>query len=260
MGALLTTALAAFVGQGVAFFSVVGLVWLVTRRWCAPRLAGRRVPVRGRAFDRAQLVHEVKHSVVTLVVGGVFAGAVGGLEAAGWAQLPAGLGPGGAWGAALTIIGLVLGNDLWFYGVHRLLHTPWFFKHIHSVHHRSVDVNPFTAYSFHAVEAALLTAWLVPVALLVPLPAVALGVVQGIGFANNLMAHLGYELLPAWWLRAPGLRWSNTATFHSLHHTRHRGNFGLFTRLWDRLFGTEINDYEEVFARAHGQDPGRPQA
>lgn len=259
MGGLLTTAVAAFLGQSAAFFGVVGLIWLLTWRWGARRLAGRRVPVRGKAFDRAQLIHELKHSVVTLLVGGGLAVALGGLEVAGFARLSGGLGPGGAWGAALTVVGLVLGNDLWFYGVHRMLHTPWLFKHVHCVHHRSVDVNPFTSYSFHAVEAALLTAWLVPVALVLPLPAPVLGLVQGIGFANNLMAHLGYELLPAWWLRAPGLRWTNTATFHSLHHTRHRGNFGLFTRLWDRLFGTELEGYAEAFAQAHRQDPGHPQ-
>jgi sterol desaturase/sphingolipid hydroxylase (fatty acid hydroxylase superfamily) len=75
----------------------------------------------------------------------------------------------------------------------------------------------------------------------------ALAALQVIGLANNVMAHLGYEFLPAWLLRVPLLRWTNTATFHSLHHTRSRGNFGLHTRLWDRLFGTEIADYERVF-------------
>ena len=47
---------------------------------------------------------------------------------------------------------------------------------------------------------------------------------------------------------------TNTATFHSLHHTRSRGNFGLHTRLWDRLFGTEIADYERVFVERGGAE------
>jgi 3-ketosteroid 9alpha-monooxygenase subunit B len=45
----------------------------------------------------------------------------------------------------------------------------------------------------------------------------------------------------------PGLRWINTATFHSLHHTGFHGNYGLFTRVWDRLFGTELPGYERAF-------------
>lgn len=57
---------------------------------------------------------------------------------------------------------LLLFNDLWFYGVHRLLHRPFLFKHIHSTHHRSRHVTPLSSYSFHVAEAMLVTAWLVP--------------------------------------------------------------------------------------------------
>ena len=141
--------------------------------------------------------------------------------------------------------------DLWFYSVHRALHTPWLFKHVHAVHHRSVDVNPFSSYSFHVVEGALLGGWVIPAALLLPLPIPTLVAAHVVGTFNNVMAHLGYELLPAWWIRAPLLRWSNTATFHSLHHTQYKGNYGLFTRLWDRLFGTELPTYEAAFVEAH---------
>jgi lathosterol oxidase len=96
---------------------------------------------------------------------------------------------------------------------------------------------------------------------LLPIPMAALAALQVIGLANNVMAHLGYEFLPAWLLRVPLLRWTNTATFHSLHHTRSRGNFGLHTRLWDRLFGTEIADYERVFVeRSRGIAAASPRA
>jgi Delta7-sterol 5-desaturase len=43
------------------------------------------------------------------------------------------------------------------------------------------------------------------------------------------------------------LRWINTSTFHNLHHTSSRGNYGLMFRLWDRLLGTELPDYEKRF-------------
>ena len=66
-----------------------------------------------------------------------------------------------------------------------------------------------------------------------------LGVLQAIGLANNVMSHLGYELLPRWLLRVPLLRWVNTSTFHNLHHTSLRGNYALMFRGWDRLLGTQ---------------------
>jgi sterol desaturase/sphingolipid hydroxylase (fatty acid hydroxylase superfamily) len=43
----------------------------------------------------------------------------------------------------------------------------------------------------------------------------------------------------------------NTSTFHNLHHTSLKGNYGLMTRMWDRLLDTEIEHYEATFhARA----------
>lgn len=240
-----------FVGQSVSFVAVVSLVFWLTWRWGAARLAGRRIQGRGRPFDGAQLRHELLNTLAVLAVGAVQGLAISALHTRGLTTLTEGLGAGGLLGAAAMLVGLIVFNDLWFYTIHRALHTPWLFKHVHSVHHRSVDVNPFSSYSFHVVEGALLGGWIIPAALFVPLPMPVLVAAHVVGTTNNLMAHLGYELLPVWWTRAPLLRWSNTATFHSLHHTQYKGNYGLFTRLWDRLFGTELSGYEAAFAAAH---------
>ena len=233
-----------FVTQAVAYFAVVGTVFLVVWHWGRERFATSRIP-GPRRVDAKQIRREIGHTLVTLLAGLTSAGAVIGLQAAGLAKLSDA--PASGWTIAAWVAAAMLVNDAWFYGWHRLLHHPKLFRHIHVVHHKSVDVNPFTSYSFHAVEAVLLGVWIVPAALLLPIPMAAIGLLQVIGLANNVMAHLGYEFLPAWLLRVPLLRWTNTATFHSLHHARSRGNFGLHTRLWDRLFGTEIADYEQVF-------------
>ncbi len=238
-----------FTAQAVGFFAVAFSLFGLTRgtAW----LARWRIEPGARRLTRAQVIHEVLHSLVALALGTGLALAVNALREGRALDLPDTLGSGGVVGAMLTVIALVAFNDLWFYGIHRLLHTPWLYRHVHAVHHRSVDVSPLSAYSFHGVEALALTAWVVPVLPLVPVPLPVLATVQVLGTTNNLMAHLGFELLPAWWLRVPGLRWSNTATFHSLHHTRFRGNYGLFTRVWDHLFGTALDGYEEAFAAAH---------
>ena len=240
--------LTAYVGQALGNLALFGLVYLVTRRWAARWLSGRRIPTRGQV-DRAQLWHELRYTLGTFAIGTAQVVAVQALQARGWTRLGVEAGLLGNLGA---FVGLILFNDLWFYGVHRLLHHPRLYKHIHAVHHRSVDVNPFSSYSFHVIEALLLTGWLLPALLVVPLPLPALMAAQVAGLANNLMAHLGYELLPRGWLRLPVLSWSNSATFHSLHHNFFKGNYGLFTRLWDRLFGTELPGYEEAFARTPG--------
>ena len=89
--------------------------------------------------------------------------------------------------------------------------------------------------------------WVLPVVLLVPIYLPMLGVLQGIGLANNEMSHLGYEFLPRWLLRVPLVRWMNTSTFHNLHHTSLHGNYALMFRFWDHLFGTEVPSYEQRF-------------
>jgi sterol desaturase/sphingolipid hydroxylase (fatty acid hydroxylase superfamily) len=245
-----------FAAQAVGYFVLVGTVYLLVWRWGRDRLRPARIP-GPRRVDARQIRREVGHTFVTLLAGTASAGAVLGLHAAGLAKLSDA--PISPLVAVAWVIAGVLFNDAWFYGWHRLLHHPRLFRHIHVVHHRSVDVNPFTSYSFHAVEAVLLGAWIVPAVVFLPVPRVSLLVLQAIGLANNVMSHLGYELLPAWLLKVPVLRWTNTATFHSLHHTRSRGNFGLHTRLWDRLFGTEIADYERVFVdRGTAPAPARP--
>lgn len=58
----------AFVGQAVAYFSVVGLVWLLVWKVFAGRLASRKVPTP-RPSNREQLIHEVKYSLSTLAFG-----------------------------------------------------------------------------------------------------------------------------------------------------------------------------------------------
>lgn len=244
-----------FFTQALGYFAVVGAVYLVVWRWGRERFRASRVPAPNRV-DGRQIRREIGHTLGTLVAGTGSAGAVIALHAAGLTRLtdaPASPVVIVAW----TLAGLAF-NDAWFYGWHRLLHHPRLFRHVHAVHHQSIDVNPFTSYSFHVVEAFLLGIWIVPAALLLPVPMTALGVLQGIGLANNVMAHLGYEFLPRWILRVPLLRWTNTATFHSLHHTRSRGNFGLHSRIWDRLFGTELPEYEQVFLERAGA--ARPSA
>ncbi|MCK6522031.1 sterol desaturase family protein [Myxococcota bacterium] len=250
--------IAASLGQAFSFLAVVSLVFVVIWRWGAKRLEGRRIRTKGRPFDGAQLRHELVNTGAVLLVGTAQGALISALYDRGLTTLTMDLGALG-WGGALALtVGLVLFNDLWFYAVHRTLHTPWLFKHVHSVHHRSVDVNPFTSYSFHVVEGALLGAWVIPALLFVPMPMPVLMAAHVIGTTNNLMAHLGYELLPAWWTRAPLLRWSNTATFHSLHHGQLKGNYGLFTRTWDRLLGTELPSYEQAFAAATASGAPRP--
>lgn len=243
--------LQAFVSQAAGYFAVAGLLYFLVWKLGERRFQPRRIQEKKR-FNRRQLTFEVKNTLVTLAMGTTTAIAISLLYAKGWTKLttdPRTLG----WP---TIVGsfvlLLVLNDAWFYGWHRLFHHPKLFRYIHVVHHKSVDVNPFSSYSFHVLEGFILGAWVIPTVLCVPMYLPMLGVLQVVGLANNMMSHLGYEFLPSWLLRVPVLRWMNSATFHSMHHAEFHGNYSLMFRWLDRLFGTELRNYEQTFTERAG--------
>ncbi len=235
-----------FVAQAGAYFAVVGLLFLIVWKWGEERFRGARIQGK-RRLSRKQLAFEVRHTLVTLMLGTATAVGVSLLYASGSTKLTTDADALGWPTIVATFVALLVLNDAWFYGWHRLLHHPRLFRYVHAVHHKSVDVNPFSSYSFHAVEAVILGAWVLPTVLVVPLYLPMLGALQAVGLANNVMSHLGYEFLPRWLLRVPGLRWINTSTFHNLHHTALRGNYALMFRWWDRWLGTEVPSYEQTF-------------
>lgn len=242
----LTMFLQGFAGQALGYFMVAGLLFLGLWRWGETRFLGARIQARKRV-DRKQIAFEIRHTLVVLLIGTGTAVTVSLLYAGGHTRLSTDATSIGWPMIIATFVALVVFSDAWFYFWHRLLHHPRLFRHVHAVHHKSVDVNPFSSYSFHWFEGFILGAWVVPVVLVVPIYLPMLGVLQGIGMANNLMSHLGYEFLPRWLLRVPVLRWMNTSTFHNLHHTAFHGNYGLMFRFWDRMLGTELDNYEARF-------------
>jgi sterol desaturase/sphingolipid hydroxylase (fatty acid hydroxylase superfamily) len=240
--------LGSFATQVVGYFAVVGLLFGVFWVWGERAFARRRVQ-KSKRFTPKQLGHELRYTLVTFIAGTGSVGAIMALRARGMSSLVERVEatPMGALTVLAWVAGIVVFNDAWFYGWHRLLHTPALFRRVHAIHHKSVDVNPFSSYSFHLFEAFILGAWVVPAAMVLPIPMPALALVQVVGLLNNVNSHLGYELLPAWWLRVPLLSWSASATYHNLHHQRLNGNYGLFFRFWDRALGTELTGYEEAF-------------
>jgi sterol desaturase/sphingolipid hydroxylase (fatty acid hydroxylase superfamily) len=217
------------------------LVWFVFRA----RLDHRKVQERQRA-DAAQWRREVTWSLVSQLVFGVTAVVVGVVVQVGlggplvdlssWTS-PVGVG-------ALVLAG-VLVDDAFFYWSHRALHTPRLYRRFHLTHHRSVDVNPLTSFSFHPVEAAVNAAPLTVAAALFGLHPTVIVLWGYLSLVNNLLGHLGFEWMPRWAQQSPVLRWKTPSSHHNLHHERVRGNYGLYFTFWDRIGGTEFSDYDD---------------
>lgn len=155
----------------------------------------------------------------------------------------------------------IIFHDAYFYWTHRVIHHPKLYKLFHLTHHRSHSPTPFTAYSFHPLEAAVNYAF-VPVALLfIPTHGQALYIVLTIMIFKNALGHCGYEVFPRQWAKLPVLGWLTTVTHHDMHHERGTGNYGLYFTWWDRWMGTEHANYldrlDEQEARARAMKAAR---
>ncbi len=132
-------------------------------------------------------------------------------------------------------------HDAYFYFTHRLLHIPFLLKYVHVVHHKSTNPSPWTAYAFHPIEA-LIMAFVVPFyTFIFDIHITAFALFMLIQISMNVYAHSGFELLPNWLKNSSLGKLISSSTHHNLHHKSFKGNYGLYTLIWDKLFKTMSN-------------------
>ena len=133
----------------------------------------------------------------------------------------------------LALILLPIWSAFHFYWVHRLLHIPFLYTKVHALHHRNVNIGPWSGLSMHPVEhllyhSTLLIHFIVPLS---PVHLVFSAIYNGPGAA---MTHTGYEDL----LVKDKRRLALGTFYHQLHHRYYECNYGNQEMPWDRWFGT----------------------
>lgn len=221
------------------------------------KFAGRLAAIRiqNLPFTRAQLLREFGFSMLTVALFAALAGV--GAWATGSNPIARASMPDGAleWlGAAVLVPVALLLHDFYFYWMHRAIHISWIYPYVHRVHHLSTNPSPLAALAFHPLEALVEALAVVLIVSLVPLPLPSLVAFGLLAFSFNVLGHLGYELVPPRLLASRVGRWINSSTSHNLHHRAFRYNFGLYTLIWDRFFGTIDPRYDAgLRARIEGR-------
>jgi sterol desaturase/sphingolipid hydroxylase (fatty acid hydroxylase superfamily) len=136
--------------------------------------------------------------------------------------------------AALGVVAAAYIGDLVYYWCHRIQHR--FFWRFHAVHHSVREMSGVTAYHHVSEELFQFALYSIPLSLLVDSP-------YSIPIVGVLLAQQGnYLHSPTRVNFGPLGRYFVDNRFHRIHHSieqRHFDkNFGLFTTLWDSVFGT----------------------
>lgn len=147
------------------------------------------------------------------------------------------------WFVVLFIL-LRLWQSFHFYWIHRLIHHPWLFKKIHHVHHRNVNVGPWSGLSMHPVEhflyfSAVLIFFIIPAH---PIHVIFLLFSLSLG---AFISHSGFDKLIIFDKEA-----AKAGSFHhQLHHRFFECNYGSEEIPLDRWFGSFHDGTKEATLR-----------
>ena len=216
----------AFLGMNLGVF----LLTLAVGEGLVRRFSHRRVTPEPPPIERYEVVLAAACVVLNSAV--TFAGLL--LWRAEWIRFRADTGPR----VLVDFVVLTLVMDAAMYVMHRVAHVRFLYAHLHAPHHRYVHTRPLTLFVLSPFEVLGFGAlWL---AVCVAYESSWVGMLLYLTFNTlwGVLGHLGVEPFPEGWVRWPVLGRIATTTFHAQHHLEPGSNFGFYTLLWDRLFGT----------------------
>ena len=129
-----------------------------------------------------------------------------------------------------------------FYWIHRLLHWPPLYKLAHGLHHRNINVGPWSGLSMHPIEHLLFFSSIL-IHLVVPAHPLHILFHMQHQSLTAATSHTGFENLLVKDEKSLAL-----GTFHhQLHHRYFEVNYGNLQMPWDKWFGS----FHDGTAEAH---------
>lgn len=157
------------------------------------------------------------------------------------------LGPSSLGRSFVDGVVMVLAMDLGMYVFHRIAHAPFLYRWMHRFHHRHEATNPISLFVLHPVEVIGFGGLMIGFLILYPITFAGLIGYLSLNVIFGSLGHSGVEPFPAAMRKFPLLRLVGTSTFHAEHHEHPRYNFGFYTLIWDKWFGTLDPDYDLRF-------------
>jgi len=212
-----------------------------------------RLKIQQKQSSKKDFMREVWHSMQSNLVFAVIAGVILFTPLKSYTRIYDQISDFPVWYIGFCVVACLIIHDTYFYWMHRLLHHKKLFKLTHVVHHQSTNPSPWTSYSFHLLEAMTEGAVLLLLVFLFPVHPLSILLFIISSFLINVYGHLGYEIAPEWFRYTWIFEVFNTSVHHNLHHSKFKGNYGLYFRVWDRVMGTEYPDYVKEYDKLQQQ-------
>ena len=135
-------------------------------------------------------------------------------------------------------------HEFHFFCIHRLIHTPFLYKWVHSVHHNSINPSPWSSLAMHPVEHALYFSTALWHLVIPSNPLLALYQLHFAGF-GAIPGHVGFDKMEV----TDDIAVDSHAYGHYLHHKYFEVNYGDGLVPLDKLFGTWHDGSKEADER-----------
>jgi len=147
------------------------------------------------------------------------------------------------WFVALFLL-IPVWESFYFYWIHRLLHVPFLYKHVHALHHRNINVGPWSGLSMHPVEHLI---FLGSVLIHFVVPASPVHILYHMQYLTLTAAttHCGFEGV----VMNDKNRLKLGTFHHQMHHRYFECNYGSLEVPWDEVFGSFHNGTPEADKR-----------
>ena len=128
-----------------------------------------------------------------------------------------------------------------FYFIHRFLHHPFLYKHVHITHHRNVNTGPWSGISMHPIENLIYQSSPL-IHLIIPSDPAIVIVHLVLVALNPAFTHSGFEKI----LNRETKILDSADFHHQLHHKYFDCNYGNMDVPLDVWLGTDHNGSEEA--------------
>lgn len=134
----------------------------------------------------------------------------------------------------LETISFIFLMDLLMYFFHYAAHLPFVYKMLHGKHHEHVSTNFLSLFVLHPFETIGFGLMILALLMSYDFSIISIALYLSINLIWGTIGHLNREFFPASFDRL----FVGTTRFHNQHHLDETKNFGFYTSIWDRLFGT----------------------